>query len=125
MNAEAVAALLEGRRLAGVRFRVDPFTPENPGDRKYAGRRIPGIKIEVTDRERVQVGRVGAAILWALARTHADSLTVTARSFDMRFGSPTMREALMRGEDPDSVIDREVAAVALFQRSTRRFLMYR
>ena len=125
MNAEAVAALLEGRRLPGVRFRVDPFTPVNPGDRKYAGQRIPGIRIEVTDRDRVPVGRVGAAILWALARTHADSLRVTARSFDLRFGSPSMREALMRGEDPDAVIDREAAAVALFQRSTRRFLMYR
>ena len=125
MNAEAVAALLEGRRLPGVRFRVDPFTPVNPGDRKYAGQRIPGIKIDVTDRDRVPVGRVGAAILWALARTHADSLRVTARTFDLRFGSPSMREALMRGEDPDAVIDREAEAVALFQRSTRRFLLYR
>ena len=125
MNAEAVSALLESRHLPGVRFRVDPFTPVNPADRKYAGIRIPGIKIDVTDRERVQVGRVGAAILWALARTHSDSLRVTARTFDHRFGSPSMREALMRGEDPDSVVDREAEAVALFQRSTRRFLLYR
>ena len=125
MDAEVVAKLLEDRHLPGVRFRVDPFTPENPGDRKYAGRRIPGIKIDVTDRDRVPVGRVGAAILWALARTHGDSLRVTARSFDLRFGSPSMREALMRGEDPDAVIDREASAVALFQQSTRRFLIYR
>jgi len=32
MDAQRVADLLNGRRLAGVRFDVDPFTPQNAGD---------------------------------------------------------------------------------------------
>src|SRR5689334_1334851 len=44
MDAPRAAALLNGRRAPGVRFVVDSFTPENPGDNKYGGRRIPGIR---------------------------------------------------------------------------------
>jgi uncharacterized protein YbbC (DUF1343 family) len=42
LDADSVAALLNDRRLAGVRFRAQSFTPENPGDKKFAGRRLPG-----------------------------------------------------------------------------------
>lgn len=125
MDAGKVAAVLDSLGLAGVDFVVDPFTPEGPGDRKYGGQRIPGIKIAVTNRDRVQVGRVGASILWALARAHGDSLRVNALTFDRRFGQPWAREALMAGEDPGSVIDRMMAEVAAFEARTRRFRLYR
>ena len=46
--------------LPGVRFVVDSFTPRNPGDDKFDGVRIPGVRIDVTDRERGAIGRVSA-----------------------------------------------------------------
>lgn len=124
MDARRVAAMLNDREMPGVRFDVDPFTPVNPGDRKYGGQRIPGIRIVVTDRDRIEVGRVGAAILWALARTTPDSLHVNPLSFDLRFGSPSAREALLRGEDPDAVIDRELPAVVRFEERTHPYRLY-
>ncbi|CAA9356938.1 MAG: hypothetical protein AVDCRST_MAG40-3223, partial [uncultured Gemmatimonadaceae bacterium] len=66
-----------------------------------------------------------AAILWAVGRANADSLRVTARGFDLRFGRAAAREALLAGEDPDAVIDRELPAVVAFTTRARRFHLYR
>lgn len=125
LDAPRVAAMLEERELPGVRFEAVQFTPQSPGDRKFAGRRIPGIRIQVVDRDRVHAGRVGAALLWAVAKAHRDSLVVEPQGFDRRFGKAWAREALMAGEDPDTVIDRAVPEVVRFEQRARRYFLYR
>jgi uncharacterized protein YbbC (DUF1343 family) len=125
MNAPEVAAALNGRHLPGVRFVVDSFTPVNPGDGKYGGRLIPGVRVAVTDRNAVRPGHLCAAILWALLGTNRDSLRIRDAVFDERFGSPSMREALFNGDDPDRVVDRGQPAVDAFESAARRFFLYR
>jgi uncharacterized protein YbbC (DUF1343 family) len=125
LDAPRVARLLEDLNMTGVRFRPERVTPEQPGDGKFAGRPIPAIRIEIEDRERVQPARIGAAILWALHRVHADSLRITPAGFDLRMGSPRMREALLAGGDPDALIDRQLPAVIAFEREARRVHLYR
>lgn len=125
LDADSVAELLEDRRLSGVRFEAERFTPERPTDGKFGGQAIPGVRIVVESRDRVQVARIGAAVLWALAQVHGDSLRVTARGYDERFGAPAAREALLAGEDPDEVVDRFLPDVIAFQRSARHYLLYR
>jgi uncharacterized protein YbbC (DUF1343 family) len=125
MNAARVAELLNGRRLPGVRFVVDSFTPVNPGDAKFGGVRIPGVRIDVTDRERVQSGRVSAAILWSLLQANRDSLRLSTRAFDERFGSHVMREAIVAGTDPDVAFDAQRAVVDQFVRNVQQFRLYR
>jgi hypothetical protein len=78
----------------------------------------------VTDRERLHVGRLGAAILWAVARTAGDSLRIDERGFDLRFGSAGARRALIAGDDPDGVIDRSLGEVQAFQERAKRYLLY-
>ncbi|MEO6878500.1 MAG: DUF1343 domain-containing protein [Gemmatimonadaceae bacterium] len=125
MDAVTVAAALNGRQLPGVRFVVDSFTPKDPGDQKFGGKHIPGIRVDVTDRDRVQSGRVSAAILWALVQTNRDSLRITARTFDERFGSTAIREAIVGGADPDVALAQHQSEVDAFRRRAARFLMYR
>jgi uncharacterized protein YbbC (DUF1343 family) len=125
LDAPRVVRLLEDLNLTGVRFRAERITPVQPGDGKFAGRNIPAIRVDIADRERVQPARIGAALLWALQRAHADSLRVTPAGFDLRMGSPRVREALMAGQDPDGVIDRLLPAVLAFERDARRFHLYR
>ena len=79
----------------------------------------------ITNRSSLQPSRVGAALLWAIAKTSRDSLRITDRAFDLRFGAPRVREALLRGEDPDAVIDREYRPAFEFRERTRRYLLYR
>jgi uncharacterized protein YbbC (DUF1343 family) len=125
LRADSVARLLEDLSLTGVRFRAERFTPRASGDNKYDGRTIPGIRIEVQDRERVQPARIGAALLWALGRVHGDSLRLTTPGFDLKMGSAKLREALVGGADPDAVLDRVLPAVVAFERDARRVHLYR
>ncbi len=124
LPADAVVAALNARALPGIRFERSDFTPEAPGDGKFAGKHIPGVRLVVTDRSRYDAGRTGAAILWAVARTARDSLVVRDATFDDRFGRPAMREALMRGDDPDAVVARDGAAVAAWSREVARYRLY-
>jgi hypothetical protein len=79
----------------------------------------------VINRSAVQSARVGATLLWAIRKTAGDKLTINDRAFDLRFGSPRDREALLRGEDPDVLIDREYKAAYAFREATRQYLIYR
>ncbi len=125
LDAKAVAEALEDRGLAGVRFVAEHFTPDRPGDNKYPGRRLPGVRMDVLDRDRLQVARVGAAILGVLGQTHGDSLRLTDASFDLRWGAPADRVRLLAGDDPDAVIDRWLGEVVRWQQRVRPYLLYR
>ena len=125
LNAAATVAILKDREIPGVRFFVESFTPQNPTDKKYGGQAIPGIKIMIINRSNLQAARVGASLLWAINKTAGTRLTIRNRDFDLRFGSPAVREALLRGEDPDVLIDREYRAAYAFREATRQYLIYR
>jgi uncharacterized protein YbbC (DUF1343 family) len=125
LNAAATVALLRDREIPGVRFFAETFTPRNPTDGKYAGQTIPGIRIMVLARNAVQSARVGATLLWAIRKTAGDKLTIDNRAFDLRFGSPSVREALLRGDDPDVLIDREYRSAYAFRERTRQYLIYK
>ncbi len=125
MRADTLVQLLEDLSLTGVRFKAERFTPSQPGDGKFAGQSIPGVRIEITDRDLVQPARIGASILWALSRLNRDSLRITAKGFDERMGSSRVREAILGGADPDAVMDRQLPAVVAFERDARRIRLYR
>lgn len=126
LRADTVAKLLEDLGLTGVKFKAERFTPVQPGDSKYGGQNIPGIRIEITDRDLVQPSRVGAAILWAINKLNKDSLKVTSNDgFDERLGAKSVREAILSGTDPDAVMDRQLGRVVEFERDARKFHLYR
>jgi uncharacterized protein YbbC (DUF1343 family) len=125
LKSREVVELLRDRMIPGVTFELERFTPQSPTDGKYPGQSLAGIRIKVTDRDRVNASRIGAALLWAIAKTSPDSLKIRASSFDDRFGAARVREALLRGEDPDAVLDRELPAVVAFREYVKPFLLYR
>ena len=77
MRSAEMVRLLSGRSLPGLRFEPDSFPANRYGSQQpYTGQTVPGVRIVVTDRDRADVGRLGAAIIWALVRTSPDSLRV-------------------------------------------------
>ena len=125
LNAAATVAILRDREVPGVRFYAESFTPVSPTDNKYGGQTIPGIKIVIINRSALQAARVGATLLWAIRRTGGAHLEIRDREFDLRFGSAQLRQALLRGDDPDVLIDREYRAAYAFREKTRQYLIYR
>jgi uncharacterized protein YbbC (DUF1343 family) len=126
LNAVEVVRRLEAMRLPGVRFVVDSFMPRAAPDNKYNDRLIPGVHIRLTDRNAFEAGTVAAAILSAVRATNRDSLRLTndGLTFDLRFGSPSIREAIMRGEDPLPIMAREKLAAEAFAARMRLFWIY-
>ena len=124
MDAGRVAQLLNGRHLPGVEFVVDSFTPVNPGDGKYTGRRIPGVRIAVPDRNAVQSGQVAAAVLWAIDRANHDSLKLRQPTFDERFGSTAVRQMILSGTEPGKAMESQRGPVERFLAAARQFLLY-
>lgn len=124
LDAGPAVALLESRALPGVRFEAEEFTPVQPTDNKFGGVKVRGIHIVVTDRTRVESGRVAAALVWAVGRVAGDSLRVRATNFDLLLGNGRVREALLRGEDPDVVLAPERVAAEAFRERTRRYFIY-
>jgi uncharacterized protein YbbC (DUF1343 family) len=125
LKSKEIVDMLQERALPGVKFVAEQFTPTAPTDGKFPGRSIPGVKIVVTDRDRVNPARVGAALFWAIVQTSRDSLKIRADAFDDRFGAARVREALLRGDDPDSVMDQELPAIVAFRESIKPYLLYR
>jgi len=124
LNAPEVVRRLEAMRLPGTRFVVDSFTPRSSPDNKYNDRLIAGVRIDLVDRNQFQAGTVAAAILSAVRATNPDSLRITNATFDLRFGSPSIREAIMRGEDPLPIMAREKAIADAFANRMRRYWIY-
>ena len=48
LDGEFLASALEGYRIPGVRFEATHFTPQAPGDRKFAGEEITGVRLIAT-----------------------------------------------------------------------------
>jgi hypothetical protein len=86
---------------------------------------VPGVRIDVTDRDKVQSGRMATAILWSILQANRDSLRISTRAFDERFGSAALREAIFSGADPDAAFDSQRSSVDRFLRSAQQFRLYR
>jgi uncharacterized protein YbbC (DUF1343 family) len=125
LPADRVVSLLNARALPGVRFERSDFTPTGATDGKFSGRPLAGVRVVVSDRQAYSPGRTGAALFWAIARAAPESLVVRPAAFDERFGRPWMREALLRGDDPDAVVRADSSAVSAFVRKVAPFRLYR
>jgi uncharacterized protein YbbC (DUF1343 family) len=124
LNAPEVVRRLEAMRLPGTRFVVDSFTPRAAPDNKYNDRLIPGVHIQLTDRNKFEAGLVSAAILSVVRAVNSDSLRIADATFDLRFGRPSVREAIMRGEDPLPLMAREKLAADAFANRMRKYWIY-
>jgi hypothetical protein len=78
----------------------------------------------ITDRSQVETGRLGATLLWAFAAANADSLRLDTLAFDLRFGDPAARSALLHGADPDQTMAAMAPAIAAFRQRVAPYLLY-
>jgi len=125
LDATKAVDLLKSRNLPGVKFEEERFTPDHPGDDKYGGVSVHGIHITITDRERLNTARLGAALLWTIIKTNGDSVRFQQRGFNQLYGIRGGREAFMSGADPDSLIDATLPGAVAFEQMTRRYRLYK
>jgi uncharacterized protein YbbC (DUF1343 family) len=120
-DAGAIAAALNAKGIAGVRFDSVSRTME-PGF-KFPGQTIPMIHVTVTDRDRVNAAEVGIRMLEAIYARHKADFQWRP-SIDRLAGSDRLRAAVENGT-VDDLLKTLDAESRRFQDATRKYWIYR
>jgi uncharacterized protein YbbC (DUF1343 family) len=124
LNHTELANRLNAKNLPGVRFEAVTFTPASPGDQKFNGVSVNGIKLSATDRARYNPVVTSINILVELKRLHGDSLRFGVAHFDRLIGSPRVREQIVAGAAVAEITRDWDAQVEAFRRSRAPYLLY-
>lgn len=119
VDGPALAAALQRRAIAGVRFASVAFTPTAS---RYAGRRCTGIRIELTDRAALDASRLGIELAVALRKLHPDRFAV--RDMFRLLASREVLAAIEAGEDPAAIERRWQPALRGFTDLRAKYLLY-
>src|SRR6266852_665106 len=120
INGEEVAAALNGRRLAGVQFKNQPFIPVSG---LYAGQRCGGVGMRITDRQAVRAMRVGLEIAAILKRLYPDKFD-PEKLLILVGNAETIRQ-LQAGVPPDQIVASWSADLANFEALRRKYFLYK
>jgi uncharacterized protein YbbC (DUF1343 family)/CubicO group peptidase (beta-lactamase class C family) len=115
-----LAAELNARNLAGIRFYPVAFTPESS---KYAGEPCEGVFMVVTDRETLRPVRVGLEIAATLHRLYRSRFDLDAAA--SLFGSMDTLARVKGGEDPARIAESWAADEAKWRVLRAKYLLYR
>ena len=125
-----LAAQMNALHLPGIRFRATWFTPTTS---KFAGERCGGLALHVTDRARFRPVRTAIILLQQIARAYPTQFRILGDApteaghpafFELLAGNGWLRGAVMAGESPAAMEERDAAAMAHFLRQRRQALLY-
>jgi uncharacterized protein YbbC (DUF1343 family) len=125
LDVSRVLAALPTDRLPGVQFLGVRFTPERPGDDKYDGVPLRGIRMVLTDPERYDPTLTAVVLLSVINRIHPDSLRFRVPHFDRLAGGTTLRDAVIAGRDPFAIVASWEPGLAAWARYREPVLLYR
>jgi len=114
-----LAAQLNARGLAGVRFYPVSFTPQS---NKFTGSKCRGVFILVTDRQALQPVRLGLEVASMLHRLYPAEYRL-AKETNL-LGSETALRQILAGEDPAGVVQRWQADEKQWRQLRSRYLLY-
>jgi uncharacterized protein YbbC (DUF1343 family) len=119
LNGTELASYLNERGIPGIRFYGVERTPVAS---RFAGKRISGMQIVVTDRDAVDASELGVEIAAALVKLHPGKLNLTQTA--RLFGSEAALTALAAGEDPRLIRLGWEQGVQRFREARRKYLLY-
>ncbi len=118
MDADMLAAYLEARHIPGVRFHAVRFTPTED---VHANQICRGVRLEVTDREKLDVGRLGVELISALGKLHPEKFQI--EKCIRLLGSKKTLGRLRAGDDPAEIVE-EWQKLEAFHALRVRYLLY-
>jgi len=124
LDTAAVLARVRAARLPGVELRGVTFTPAAPGDGKFAGTPVAGLRLRVTDRTRYDPTVTAVALLAAIQAVHPDRIGFNPRQFDRLAGGDALRRVLVEGSATADITADWAARQAEFRLRRRPFLLY-
>jgi uncharacterized protein YbbC (DUF1343 family) len=124
MKADAIASAVRAPGLVLEPRRFTPAASEAAHDPKWAGQECAGLRARVTDAHAVRPYAFGLDLLHTLRRLQPEVRWTRDGALDWLLGTPAVREALERGDDPAAIQARDQAAIAAFAEERRKSLLY-
>jgi uncharacterized protein YbbC (DUF1343 family) len=125
LDHEELVRRLHALDLPGVRFTPVRFTPASPGDGKFGGQSVRGVRLEVTDRTTYDPTVAGVALLVEIQRLHGDRLTWRTAHFDRLAGTDRVRAGIVAGHSVDQITAGWAEQVEGFRARVAPYLLYR
>jgi uncharacterized protein YbbC (DUF1343 family) len=120
INGEEVAAALNERHLAGLRFANQPFVPVGG---LYSGQRCGGVAVRITDRQAVRAMRMGMEIATVLKKFYPEKFDPEKLLF-LVGNAETIRE-LQAGTPPEKIVESWSADLNTFEQARKRYFLYK
>lgn len=120
IKGKQLAAYLNAREIAGVRFMPVSFTPESS---TYAGQKCEGVNVLVTERNGFDAPELGIELASALHKLYADSFRVEKMN-DLLMNQ-TAFDAMMKGDDPRRISEEWRGPLERFERLRQNYLIYK
>jgi uncharacterized protein YbbC (DUF1343 family) len=120
MRGKELAAYLNARGIAGVRFVPLTFTPAASN---YAGQVCSGVSIIVTDRNGLDAPELGMELAAALRKLYAADFKIE-RMTELLMNQ-SVYDALVAGQDPRRIAQDWQEGLQKFQKVREKYLIYK
>jgi uncharacterized protein YbbC (DUF1343 family) len=124
LDHEELARRLNARGLPGARFEPVLFTPERPGDGKFGGEVVRGVRFVATDRGVYDSTVAAIAALVEIRALHPERLEWRTSHFDRLAGTDRVRKQIVAGADIETITAGWSAELARFEAVRGRYLLY-
>jgi uncharacterized protein YbbC (DUF1343 family) len=115
-----LAAYLNGRKIPGVRFEPEKFTPDSG---LFKGKLCGGVRVVLTNRDALESLLMGMEIASALEKLYPGKMEA-AKMIEL-IGNTSTIKLLEAGEDPVAILATWDGDIETFQRIREKYLLYR
>lgn len=121
IDSKLLTERLNALNLPAMRFEPVRFTPTSS---KYKGRECHGVRIIVTDRNRLEPYSNGVRIVNEICRIYPDQIKWRAAHFDRLCGTSKIRDAIISGMSLDVLQNRWRKELESFMKIRAGYLIY-
>ena len=115
-----LAAYLNGRKIPGVRFEPEKFTPDSG---LFKGKPCEGVRVVLTNRDALESMLMGMEIASALGKLYPGKIEA-AKMIEL-IGNASTIKLLEAGEDPVAILATWDGDIEIFQKMREQYLLYR
>ncbi|MEX2532030.1 MAG: DUF1343 domain-containing protein [Gemmatimonadota bacterium] len=125
LDGEELAARMGAYELPGVRFEAVRFTPSNPGDGKFGGEELGGVRLHVTEPRQYDPTATGVALLVESHRLAGDRWSWRTEHFDRLAGTDALRLGIVAGLGVPELTSGWAGELKAFEELREGALLYR
>ncbi|MBM7601921.1 uncharacterized protein YbbC (DUF1343 family) [Virgibacillus halotolerans] len=121
IDADVLAAELNSRDIAGLRFRPAHFTPEFS---KYKGELVSGVQVHIDDSHEIDLVALGLHLIDAMRDQDPENFSIDA-SYGQLIGDPDVRKMIVDGRPVDEIMESWQEELEAWKNNVRnKYLLY-